>query len=383
MTAMTPKERAMAAFEHRPTDRVPIFHSGLSSYAGSFFLGREAYVGGGIQQWRESAALWEGEEAHREFIERSRQDAFDLTRVLDQDIVRVRYWRMGEKPTRRIDDYTFQYGDPEGSWRVMRFDPTTELYQEVDSAPRPELTFDDLERQVEASEKSVSQFTASASAYSEEAAALEAFPDRAVRGLGVGINVEYRSRIWLEAIALRPDIVERLFDVQAERALRQLVPQAEIGLRLLAGGGDFASNQGPFYSPTFFREAMLPRLQRVTEAYHELDCYLLYASDGNLWPVADDLFGASGVDGYYEIDDRAGMDLRKLRERFPKLTLMGGLNSYTLHRGSREEVIDETRAAMEAARECGSILVGCSNQIVAGTPHENMEAMQETIDQYR
>jgi len=184
-------------------------------------------------------------------------------------------------------------------------------------------------------------------------------------------------------IALRRDIVERLFDVQAERALRQLVPQAEMGLRLLAGGGDFASNQGPFYSPTFFREAMLPRLQRVTEAYHKLDCYLLYASDGNLWPVADDLFGASGIDGYYEIDDRAGMDLRKLRERFPKLTLMGGLNSYTLHRGSREDVIAETRAAMEAARECDSILVGCSNQIVAGTPRENMEAMQETIDRYR
>ena len=38
---------------------------------------------------------------------------------------------------------------------------------------------------------------------------------------------------------------------------------------------------------------------------------------------------------------------------------------------------------LEAARECGSILVGCSNQIVAGTPPENIEAMNETIAKNR
>ena len=383
MKSMTPKERAMAAFDHQPTDRVPIFHSGFSSWAGTIVLGREAYVGGGIQQWRESVALWNGDDAHREFLERSRQDAFDLTRVLDQDLVRVLYWRLHEKPTRQIDANTFQYGDPEGDWRVMRFDPDTELYQQVDRAPQPESTFADLEREVERMEQALGRPPSGPEAYAEEAAALEALPDRAVRGRGAGINIEYRRPIWLEAIALRPDLVERLFDVQAARAIAQVEPQAQIGLRLLAGGGDFASNQGPFYSPDFFHRAVLPRLQRVTEVYHRRGCYLLYASDGNLWPVADDLFGASGVDGFYEVDDRAGMDLRKLRARFPDLTLMGGLNSYTLHRGTREEVIDETRDAMEAARECGSILVGCSNQIVPGTPPENIETMVEIMDRYR
>lgn len=383
MTPMTPRERALAAFAHRPTDRAPVFHSGFSSWAGSIILGREAHVGGGIQQWRESVALWNGADAHGEFLERSRRDAFDLTRVLDQDLVRVLYWRMSEKPARRIDEHTFQYGDPEGTWRVMRFDPDTELYQEIDRTPSPEPTFADLEREVERMEQALDRKPPGLEAYAEEAAALEAFPDRAVRGRGAGINIDYRRPIWLEAIALRPDLTERLFDVQAAQALRQLAPQAELGLRLLAGGGDFASNKGPFYSPDFFHSAVLPRLQRVTAAYHQRSCSLLYASDGNLWPVADDLFGASGVDGYYEIDDRAGMDLRRLRARFPGLTLMGGLNSYTLHRGTREEVIAETREAMETARECGSILVGCSNQIVAGTPPGNIEAMIETMDRYR
>ena len=213
---------------------------------------------------------------------------------------------------------------------------------------------------------------------------MRVFPDREVRGRGAGINIDYKRPIWLEAIVLRPDLVERVFDVQAERALRSQGPQTEIGVRIFAGGGDFASNKGPFYSPAFFKTAVLPRLQRVTRAYHEVGGFLAYASDGNLWPVAEDLFGAAEMDGFYEIDGRAGMDLRRLRASFPDLTLMGGgINSQTLHIGSRDEVVAETRSAMEVAKELGSILVGSSNQIVAQTPAENIEAMVETIEALR
>ena len=73
----------------------------------------------------------------------------------------------------------------------------------------------------------------------------------------------------------------------------------------------------------------------------------------------------------------------QIPERFPALTLMGGISSHTLHRGSRDEVITETVAAAAAASECGNIIVGCSNQIVAGTPPENIEVMTGTIDKYR
>ena len=65
---------------------------------------------------------------------------------------------------------------------------------------------------------------------------------------------------------------------------------------------------------------MLPRLQKISRCCHDLGVYHLFASDGDLWPVADDLFGRSGIDGYYEIDKLAGMDLRRLREAQPQPT---------------------------------------------------------------
>jgi len=100
---MTPRERILATFEHEPTDKVPIHHIGFSGDAASKILGREAYVGGGIQQWRESKALWDGEEAHREFLKRSIEDAFEVAKATDQDIIRFHYWRLPLKPTRKID----------------------------------------------------------------------------------------------------------------------------------------------------------------------------------------------------------------------------------------------------------------------------------------
>jgi uroporphyrinogen decarboxylase len=387
---MLPRDRVLAVFEHRPTDIVPTYQAGLSSRVASAVLGREAYVGGGIQQWRESKALWDGEDAHREFLERSRQDAHDLARALDVDYVRPSYWRKNEKPTRRIDAHTFMFGDPDDSWYVMRFDPDTELYQVVDTSPgavqtprASSATLADIERHVEAAERSAERYEPGPASFADAAAALEVFGhERAVPGAGVGICVP-REAIWLEAVALQPHLVARYLNAQAERAVRNAACQAGMGLRFLQGGGDFAGKNGPLYSPKAFHELMLPALQKVSAGCHEHGCFHMFASDGDLWPVAEDLFGASGVDAFYEIDRQAGMDLRRLRERYPELTLMGGISSETLHVGTREQVVAETLSAIEVAKQTGSIMVGCSNQVVAKTPIGNFMAMIETITNYR
>lgn len=380
---MLPKERVAAAFEHEPTDKVPIYQAGFSSRVASGVLGREAYVGGGIQQYREAVALWNGQNAHEEFLERSRHDAFELIEALDLDVVRTGYWRMATKPSKRIDEHTFVYGEEGDSWRVMRFDPDTELYQVVDRRRTPEPNVDDLQRAVEAMEASAQRYDPRPEHFPDLLAAHERFGDhRAVPGSGIGVCVP-REEVWLSAIVLRPDLVSRYLMGQAERAAKTANCMARMGLRHLMGGGDFAGKHGPFYGPDAFHELMLPALQRVSEACHDHGCHHMFASDGDLWPVAHDLFGASGVDCFYEIDRLAGMDLERLRDTFPHLTLMGGIASETLHRGSREEVVEETLDALRVAKERGSIIVGCSNQIVAQTPMENFWAMMETLREYR
>lgn len=377
---MLPKERVAAAFAGRPADKVPIYQAGLSSRVASAILGREAYVGGGIQQYRETRALWEGPDAHAEFVARSRQDTWDLARVLDLDLVRPAYWRMGERPTRRIDEHTFFFGREEGEWRVMRFVPALELYQVVARSPGGPQCADDLEPIVAHAEESAARYRPAPEHFADWAAAQQEFgATRAVPGAGIGVGIPYGDPVWLEAVALRPDLVGRYLMAQAQRAARVPAVMAALGIPYLMGGGDFASKNGPFYSPAAFRKLMLPALRVVSDACHAAGTYHMFASDGDLWPVADDLFGASGVDCFYEMDRRAGMEPARLRDAFPRLTLLGGIASETLHLGTREQVVAETRSALAAAKEKGGMVVGCSNQIVAPTPIENVWAMMEVL----
>ena len=82
---MTSRERVLATFKNEHTDKVPIHHLGFSADSASKILGREVYVGGGIQQWREANALLEGKDAHQKFLNRSLEDAFQLRlQYLDQ-----------------------------------------------------------------------------------------------------------------------------------------------------------------------------------------------------------------------------------------------------------------------------------------------------------
>jgi len=382
---MTPRQRVLATFERKPIDKIPIHHIGFSSQVASMVLGREAYVGGGIQQWREAKSLWDGEDAHQEFVEKCERDALDLSIALDHDILRLGYWRMPEKPTKKIDEYTYLYGDPGKNWRLMRCDPDTELYQVIDQyPPKAEPTLESIEKSIIAQEKRLEDSRSSSEPSQSVKDMMEKYGKNwVVRIGGGGIGIPYGSMIWLEATLLRPDLVARHLDNQAESSIRSIEGLAKAGVKMIFGGGDFASNLGPFYSPESFHELMLPALKRIADACHQHGIYYLFASDGNLWSVADDLFGNSGVDGFYEIDGKAGMDLGLLRERFPKLTLLGNISSGTLHMGSREDVIEETMSCLDEAKQKGGIIVGISNQIVAGTPEENLWAMIDTIKKYR
>jgi len=379
-------ERVAATFACRQTDRVPLCHIGTCSEVASALLGREAYVGGGIQQWREVTALWEGERAHEEFIERSFRDAIEIAELLGNDVIRPSYWRYNRRPTEKIDDNRFLFAEgPEEDWMVLRFDPPSEQCHIAPYHPEAKQTFEDLDAQISASEAAVEDYRPTEERYDFELRAMEMLGEEYVIRAGAGgCGIPTRNTgIWFEAMLLRPDLVGRHLDVQVERARREVQFLSERGFRLFWGGGDFASYEGPMYSPQVFNDLMLPRVTEIADIAEACGGYYLFASDGNLWPVADSLFGASGVHGYYEIDRRAGMDLGRLRQTFPELVLVGNINSHTMHLGSREDVVEETLSCLAEARRSGGIIVGISNYFVPGTPIENVEAMLRVIEQNR
>lgn len=382
---MTSIERVAALFDGKVPDKPPLMHISFSSRSASHILGREAYVGGGIHQWREAKALWQGPDAHAEFIERSHQDAIAIALACNHDMIRTFYWRDKRKPAKCIDEYTFRYEDADGNWEVKQLDPVTELYNTIAESPRKELTLEDLPAIVEQYEAQAKTYNAAGDDdYDDVKYMINAVGNKmAIRGFAPSNVIPVNNPIWLEATMLAPELVGRYLDAQLTVSLKKLKFAVGLGLKYLFGGGDFASNQGPMYSPQVFHELMLPRLKKVSEACHQLGAYHLFGTDGNVWPVAEDLYRKSGVDGHYEFDRRAGMNPVEVHEKYPHLVMVGNLSSHVLHTGTPADVEREVRECLDEARKTNKMITGCSNIIISETPAENVEAMMKAIAKYR
>jgi len=80
-----------------------------------------------------------------------------------------------------------------------------------------------------------------------------------------------------------------------------------------------------------------------------------------------------------EIQETAGMDSQKLKERFgDRVCFNGGVDcSLVLPFGSRGDVIRETRDAIDILSPCGDCILGSSHHIHQGVKPENF-AMMDT-----
>jgi uroporphyrinogen decarboxylase len=121
---------------------------------------------------------------------------------------------------------------------------------------------------------------------------------------------------------------------------------------------DMASNRGPMFGPRRFEEVLLPCYRQMIRAYKAAGArYVFLHSDGDIRPLVEMLVDA-GVDGLNPLERRAGMDMERLRQRFPRLILTGGMcNTHTLIRGTREEIEAEARAIIDLGRD-GGVIIG-------------------------
>ena len=371
-------ERVRAAFDHREPDRVPIVEQAISSDVASRILGRQAYTGS-TSLWRDEAEAWlRGDAAHDEFVRQVEEDIFDIYTALDLDVIMLP-WRRPTRPTRKLDEHAYLYGDPDGDYfEIMRYDPVSDacgIEKHWRQPPRAE----DIPRQVAAARAAFDKRAKPTEAsFAPRVRLRERAGDRFDVFGGSGIAVPMVPH-WLEAVALYPEAIADHLDMLAELNIDHFEVLARLGFKIIWGGGDFASNHGPVYSPAAFRRLMLPALKKMTSACDRLGLKYLFRTDGNLWPIAQDFFVGSGIHGYGEIDVDAGMDLRAIKERFPHLTLCGGLSCGKLLRlGTPEQVRAETLDILDKVGRGGGLLLGSSNILLQGTPVENVFAYIET-----
>jgi uroporphyrinogen decarboxylase len=165
-------------------------------------------------------------------------------------------------------------------------------------------------------------------------------------------------------------------DQRCDAAIRNMRILIEAGAEIVFMCSDYCFNQGPFLSPPMFRKFITPFINRQVTAIREMGAYAVQHTDGNLWPIFDQLI-ESHPHALHSIDPMAGMDIREVRRRVGRsICLMGNVDCSRLQSGTRTEIEASARYCLEHGPIDGTGYVfSSSNCIFKGVPLESYRSM--------
>ncbi len=209
------------------------------------------------------------------------------------------------------------------------------------------------------------------------------------RGMGLPILAPaYSHGVWtdidlMQTMILEPDVAREHFALATDRARLSIGKYVSLGVDMIGIGGDFAGNS-PLISPESYRAFIVPELRKLSDMIHSAGLLAVNASDGNLWSVIDDFLVGAGVDGYLEIDLHAGMDLKRLKDRYgARITFLGNMDcGNTLSFASPEQIREAAVRCLEEGMGDGGHVFTASNAITDSVPIGNYFAMVNAYRSY-
>lgn len=180
-----------------------------------------------------------------------------------------------------------------------------------------------------------------------------------------------------------PDVAHALMRHTTDYNLDVVDAAAEVGADAVAIADDIADKHNPFFSPAHFGTFLDPYLRELVARAHGHGLKLIFHSDGNLWPVLDQLI-ATGIDGLHPLEPEAGMDLARLKQTYgARVCLMGNIDcGALLCHGTTAEVEAAVRQAIDAGAPHGGYILADSNTIHPGVNPENYIAMMRETKRY-
>lgn len=180
------------------------------------------------------------------------------------------------------------------------------------------------------------------------------------------------SQHFLTVIGERPALVDEWIETRSQMELRRIEAIADANLfPVVCIMEDIVTKSGVFYSPDWLQVHWIPKLKQIVHAWHQHDTLVVFRSQGNLMPFLPDLV-AAGIDGLSPLE---GMPVRSIRDQYPGLVLLGGIDSeQLLAYATPDEVRKVCQDTIVAAARKGYFL-GSSAGVNWETQVENYAAM--------
>jgi len=321
---------------------------------------------------------------------------YDMVRVRPTDFLTPFSFGSGNWPPNALLDVEIEQVAPdawrvahaEGFWSLYRYSADSETLSDADDSIK-QGGIAALERYVEALERRPVDLALPAlqDALDGIRQAVEHPAAEGIFVLGWG-DVCYPGAaahvaVFLEAMALAPDLVRRYMEATTEGIVALVRAQADLGVDGITGGNDWAFKTGPMFSVRHLRELVAPYLKRIVDEAHRCGLPYIKHGDGDLRTHLPVLIDEVGIDGLHAIEPAANMDIVALKGQYgKKVTLLGNLDCDLLARGAQKEIRDQIAVLMREVAPGGGYVFSTSNTVMRGVPLENLYTMLSAARAY-
>lgn len=180
----------------------------------------------------------------------------------------------------------------------------------------------------------------------------------------------------------KPEFAKDLARIATDHIVEVADRAAAIGADVFALVSDLAFNTSTFMSPAQHEQFLLPYHEEIVSHVHKLGMKIILHSDGNLWPVLDQIV-AAGFDGLHPIQPQC-MNIGEVKQKHGKdLCLLGNIDcEHLLPFGSEEDVDKAVRETISTAAPGGGYIISSSNTIHPGCKAENYVALVKAARKY-
>ena len=132
---------------------------------------------------------------------------------------------------------------------------------------------------------------------------------------------------------------------------------------------DLSGKNGPMISPECFEEFVGAYYRKIIPLLKEHGVKNVFVDTDGDFEQLIPYFMDAGVDGFLPMDVNAGMDIVKVRERFPQLKFIGSFNKLEIAKG--KEAIDREFQRLLPVIRSGGYIPGSDHQVAPSTSLEN------------
>jgi len=155
--------------------------------------------------------------------------------------------------------------------------------------------------------------------------------------------------------------------------------RAHIKPQFMTFGEDMSYNLGPMLSKAQYDKFMLPFYKKLVPLIKQTGARVLIDTDGQVEPLIP-WFLEGGIEGILPLERMAGVDVNRIREKYPDLIMIGAFDKTVMHRG--EEAIRAEFERLLPAIRSGRYIPSVDHQTPPAVSKEDYALYMRLLREY-